>query len=85
MLAAALSRENIPEDQRKDFFFYADEFQNFATEEFTSILSEARKYRLNLTLALNILDNYQRISRMLCLVMLALYLLQDVVLRTRSS
>ncbi len=51
MLAAALSRENISEDQRKDFFFYADEFQNFATEEFTSILSEARKYRLNLTLA----------------------------------
>jgi hypothetical protein len=51
MLAAALSRENIPEDQRKDFFFYADEFQNFATEEFSSILSEARKYRLNLTLA----------------------------------
>lgn len=51
MLAAALSRENIAEDQRKDFFFYADEFQNFATDEFTSILSEARKYRLNLTLA----------------------------------
>jgi hypothetical protein len=51
MLAAALSRENIPEDERKDFFFYADEFQNFATEEFNSILSEARKYRLNLTLA----------------------------------
>ncbi len=51
MLAAALSRENIPQDQRKDFFFYADEFQNFATEEFSSILSEARKYRLNLTIA----------------------------------
>jgi hypothetical protein len=51
MLAAALSREDIPEDARKDFFFYADEFQNFATEEFNSILSEARKYRLNLTLA----------------------------------
>jgi hypothetical protein len=51
MLAAALSRENIPSDQRKDFFFYADEFQNFATEEFASILSEARKYRLNLTIA----------------------------------
>ncbi len=50
ILAAALSREDIPEDQRKDFFFYADEFQNFATEEFNSILSEARKYRLNLTL-----------------------------------
>jgi len=51
LLAAALSREDIPEDKRKDFFFYADEFQNFATQEFTSILSEARKYRLNLTLA----------------------------------
>jgi hypothetical protein len=51
MLAAALSRENIAEDSRRDFFFYADEFQNFATEEFNSILSEARKYRLNLTLA----------------------------------
>ncbi len=51
LLAAALSREDIPEEERRDFFFYADEFQNFATEEFNSILSEARKYRLNLTLA----------------------------------
>lgn len=51
MLAAALSRENVSETERKDFFFYADEFQNFATEEFNSILSEARKYRLNLTVA----------------------------------
>lgn len=51
MLAAALSREDMPEDQRKDFFFYADEFQNFATDEFTSILSEARKYKLDLTMA----------------------------------
>ncbi len=51
LIAAALSREDIPEDQRKDFFFYVDEFQNFATEEFASILSEARKYRLNLTVA----------------------------------
>jgi hypothetical protein len=51
MLAAALSRENMPEKDRKDFFFYADEFQNFATEEFSSILSEARKYRLDLTVA----------------------------------
>ena len=51
MLAAALSRENVSEEKRKDFFFYADEFQNFATDEFTSILSEARKYKLNLTLA----------------------------------
>jgi len=51
MLAAALSREDVSEEQRRDFFFYADEFQNFTTEEFTSILSEARKYRLNLTMA----------------------------------
>jgi len=51
MLAAALSREDTQEENRRDFFFYADEFQNFATDEFTSILSEARKYRLNLTLA----------------------------------
>lgn len=51
ILSAALSREDIPEEERKDFFFYVDEFQNFATEEFTSILSEARKYRLNLTMA----------------------------------
>jgi len=51
MLAAALSREDIEESKRRDFFFYADEFQNFTTEEFNSILSEARKYRLDLTLA----------------------------------
>jgi len=51
MLAAALSRENVEEKQRKDFFFYADEFQNFATDDFCTILSEARKYRLNLTMA----------------------------------
>lgn len=51
IVSAALSREDVPEDQRQDFFFYVDEFQNFATEEFASILSEARKYRLNLTVA----------------------------------
>ncbi|NMC09329.1 DUF87 domain-containing protein, partial [Candidatus Microgenomates bacterium] len=51
MLAAALSREDMEESKRRDFFFYADEFQNFTTEEFNSILSEARKYRLDLTLA----------------------------------
>lgn len=51
ILSAALSREDIPESQREDFFLYVDEFQNFATEEFASILSEARKYRLNLTVA----------------------------------
>ncbi len=48
---AAMSRVDTPEDERKDFYLYVDEFQNFATESFANILSEARKYRLNLTLA----------------------------------
>lgn len=48
---AAMARVNLPEDQRKDFYLYVDEFQNFATDSFNKILSEARKYRLNLTLA----------------------------------
>lgn len=45
---AALSRADIPEHERKDFYLYVDEFQNFATDSFATILSEARKYRLNL-------------------------------------
>lgn len=49
--AAAMGRADMPEDQRKDFGLYVDEFQNFATDSFESILSEARKYRLNLLLA----------------------------------
>ncbi len=49
--AAAMGRADIPEDQRVDFSLYVDEFQNFATDSFESILSEARKYRLNLILA----------------------------------
>ncbi len=48
---AALSRANMPEEERKDFYFYVDEFQNFATGAFAEILSEARKYCLNLTIA----------------------------------
>jgi hypothetical protein len=48
---AAMNRASIPEAQRKDFYLYVDEFQNFATESFIKILSEARKYRLNLCLA----------------------------------
>lgn len=48
---SAMARVNIPEDQRRDFYLYVDEFQNFATESFNKILSEARKYRLNLILA----------------------------------
>ena len=48
---AAMERVRIPEDDRKDFYLYVDEFQNFVTESFAGILSEARKYRLNLTVA----------------------------------
>ncbi|OGV90099.1 hypothetical protein A2Z41_03735 [Microgenomates group bacterium RBG_19FT_COMBO_39_10] len=48
---AAMNRVNIPEEQRRDFYLYVDEFQNFATRAFIKILSEARKYRLNLCLA----------------------------------
>ncbi len=48
---AAMSRVDIPEEEREDFFLYVDEFQNFATESFVSVLSEARKYRLSLILA----------------------------------
>ena len=47
----AMSRANVPEKDRKDFYLYVDEFQNFATEAFATILSEARKYHLNLTMA----------------------------------
>lgn len=49
--AAAMARASIPEEERQDFCLYVDEFQNFATDSFESILSEARKYRLNLVLA----------------------------------
>lgn len=48
---AAMSRVVIPEDQRRDFFLYVDEFQNFVTSSFATILSEARKYRLSVILA----------------------------------
>lgn len=49
--AAAMSRANIPEDQRQDFCLYVDEFQNFSTDSFATIMSEARKYHLNLVVA----------------------------------
>jgi CxxC-x17-CxxC domain-containing protein len=48
---AAMERVRIPEENRKDFYLYVDEFQNFVTDAFAGILSEARKYRLNLTVA----------------------------------
>jgi hypothetical protein len=51
MQQAAMQRADMPEEQRKDFYLYCDEFQYFATDTFAEILSEARKYRLNLTMA----------------------------------
>lgn len=49
--AAAMSRARVPEEERQDFCLYVDEFQNFSTDSFATILSEARKYRLNLIVA----------------------------------
>lgn len=51
ILMAALSRTNMPAEQRKDFYLYIDEFQNFTTDSIAQILSEARKYALNLIIA----------------------------------
>jgi hypothetical protein len=51
ILVAAMSRQDMPMSTRRDFFLYVDEFQNFATPDFAQILSEARKYRLNLIVA----------------------------------
>lgn len=48
---AALKRVHTPQNERKDFYLYIDEFQNFATKSFAELLSEARKYRLNVVLA----------------------------------
>lgn len=48
---AAMGRVDLAEDERRDFYLYVDEFQNFATDSFATILSEARKYRLNLAMA----------------------------------
>ncbi|MEA3355144.1 MAG: type IV secretion system DNA-binding domain-containing protein [Patescibacteria group bacterium] len=51
ILMGAMSRQDIPESQRKSFYLYVDEFQNFATPDFAQILSEARKFGLSLTVA----------------------------------
>lgn len=51
ILMAAMSRQDVSEEKRRDFYLYVDEFQNFATPDFSQILSEARKYRLNLCVA----------------------------------
>ncbi len=51
MQMAAMRRARVPEEQRTDFYLYIDEFQNFTTDSIATILSEARKYKLNLTMA----------------------------------
>jgi energy-coupling factor transporter ATP-binding protein EcfA2 len=52
----AMARTNRPEDERRDFYLFIDEFQNFSTDAFASILAEARKYRLCLTLSHQYID-----------------------------
>lgn len=56
---AALSRANVPEKERPDFYLYIDEFQNFTTDSIETILSEARKYRLNLIVAHQFMDQLE--------------------------
>jgi CxxC-x17-CxxC domain-containing protein len=60
---AAMSRVDIPEADRKDFYLYVDEFQNFATESFAGILSEARKYRLCIILGHQYITQMDEIVR----------------------
>jgi hypothetical protein len=60
MQLSAMSRVYQKEEDRKDFYLYVDEFQNFATQSFLKILSEARKYRLNLTLANQYIEQVDR-------------------------
>jgi type IV secretory pathway TraG/TraD family ATPase VirD4 len=55
----AMSRADILEQDRVDFYLYVDEFQNFATDSFATILSEARKYKLNLVMANQYIDQMQ--------------------------
>jgi type IV secretory pathway TraG/TraD family ATPase VirD4 len=59
---AAMSRVDTPEDQRHDFYMYVDEFQNFVTDSFASILSEARKYRLCLIIAHQYISQITRMN-----------------------
>ncbi|MDP2090132.1 MAG: type IV secretion system DNA-binding domain-containing protein [Candidatus Gracilibacteria bacterium] len=59
----AMSRADIAESKREDFYLYVDEFQNFATDSFATILSEARKYKLNLVMANQYIDQMQESVR----------------------
>lgn len=63
MQLAAMSRVDIPEKDRQDFYAYIDEFQNFSTDSFAEILSEARKYRLSLILAHQYVDQLSEVVR----------------------
>ncbi len=60
---AAMDRAKIAEKDRRDFYLYVDEFQNFATESFATILSEARKYRLNLVIAHQYITQMEEVVR----------------------
>ena len=60
---AAMERANRPEDERRDFYLFIDEFQNFSTDAFASILAEARKYRLCLTLSHQYIDQLSLLVR----------------------
>ena len=68
--AAAMSRASIPEDERVDFCLYVDEFQNFSTDSFATIMSEARKYHLNLIVANQFTTQLTKKFVMQCLVTL---------------
>ena len=63
MQLAAMSRVDIPENERQDFYAYIDEFQNFSTDSFAEILSEARKYRLSLILAHQYVEQLSEVVR----------------------
>ncbi len=60
---AAMERVDMPEKDRQDFYLFVDEFQNFANESFASILSEARKYRLNLTVGHQYIEQMDEVTR----------------------
>jgi len=60
---AAMGRVDTPEEERRDFYLYVDEFQNFATDSFATILSEARKYRLNLMVAHQFIEQLEEKTR----------------------
>ena len=71
VLTAAMSRQDMDMEKRSDFYLYVDEFQNYTTEDFAVILSEARKYRLNLIVANQFVAQIDEEVKNAVLVMLA--------------